>query len=238
MKQPNSILKNVRLAGFTVVELCIVIIVIVILAIVVTVSYRGISEKAANNQLITDLTRGVDLLELDYLELKSYPPSASAVNDGKGFVTSNGTVLAYRPASDLQSYCLQASMDQSGTGVYIVTQDSQPAVGACPEVQLPTPTSLAGSVTGGGTYDTYNDYSIVTITWAGVAPTQVANYEVDGCSVATVANPSAGTRSCSSDQIAYPAQTYGPLSRTFKVRAVSPDGSTKSAWASVTIQYN
>lgn len=248
MKLLTNTIKSSRQAAFTVVEILIVISVLVILVGVVAAGYKGVTERSVRALLMNDLEKSAELLEIDYSKSNAYPASASVVDDGKGLIKSDTVSLTYRPASDFQTYCLEAESSRASSIKYTVTQDEQPKVGSCPQapvtppttpvVHVAAPTGLTASISAVGGYDAYDDYSVVTITWVGVSPSLVAKYEVSGCSVSTVNNPSAGTRSCSSGQIRYPAQTYGPLYTTLKVRAVAPDNVNKSDWTSVTIQYN
>lgn len=249
MKLLKNITTNTRQSAFTVVEILIVISVLIILVGVVAVGYKGVTERSVRAQLVSDLGKSAELLEIDYSKSNAYPTTAAAADEGKGLIKSEGVTLTYQPASDFKTYCLEAVSSRATSVRYTVTQDQQPKPGTCPTtpvtppptvpvVNVATPTGLVASITEVGGYDAYDDYSVATITWTGASPSLVARYEVSGCSVGTVSNPSAGTRSCSSNQIRYPAQTYGPLYTTLKVRAVAPDNVNKSDWASVTIQYN
>ncbi len=216
--------------GFTIVELIIVIVVIAILATVGVVAYNGTQQRAASTVLQSDLRGASEKLDIDQSKNGAYPSTATDL------AASPGTTFTYR-SSDSASYCLSAKSSRSGVPEYYVTQDGKIQQGACPVVPPPAPTNLAGSVTEVGGYDSYSDYVKMTVTWTSAAPSLVASYEVQGCAVSSVANPSAGTRSCTSNQVTYPAQATGPLYQTFSVRAVAPDGVTKSAWVNVNVQY-
>lgn len=60
-------------AGFTIVELLVVIIVIAILATLVTTAYNGVQAKARDTKRITDLQAIQDALELYHLDNGGYP---------------------------------------------------------------------------------------------------------------------------------------------------------------------
>ena len=71
--------KNVRLArGFTIVELLIVIVIIGILAAIVIVSYIGLSKKATEASLTSDLDGAKRQLELYKTEHETYPTTMDA----------------------------------------------------------------------------------------------------------------------------------------------------------------
>jgi len=69
-------------AGFTIVELLIVIVIIAILAAIVTVSYYGITDRAHASVLQSDLSSGASLLGLSQAEAGKYPAGASDPNAG------------------------------------------------------------------------------------------------------------------------------------------------------------
>jgi len=104
----------------------------VILVAIVIVTYRGTTQRAANAQLLSDLENAASQLESDYVSLKTYPSSASAVNGGQGFKVSAGTTFTYKPAGNLQTYCLQAVSSKSGAKTYYMNSDDKPQEGLCP----------------------------------------------------------------------------------------------------------
>lgn len=64
--------------GFTIVELLIVIVVIAILAAISIVTYRGVTGRAAETVLKSDLRQAATQLEADRAWNGEYPPSKEA----------------------------------------------------------------------------------------------------------------------------------------------------------------
>lgn len=210
---------KVRQAGFTVVELIIVVVVIGILAGIVTFSYRGVTERSVNAQLVSDLTNAAEQLELDYLSGKRYPAASPAVAGGKGFTVSEGTNLVYQPSGDQQSYCLQASSVRSGTKSYKVTQDDRLIEGECPLVNAPGAPTIPDSlpIVNGTT---------ASLTWSAISG--ATSYEVQKKLASSSTWDAAITKTTTS-------HSYGALStnqfHNFRVRALSSGGA--SSWSAV-----
>lgn len=90
-------IKRNKDSGFTIVELLIVIVIIGILATVVIVSYNGITKKARESTLMSDLNNDARLLEMYKVENGDYPAEGSEgqVNNSQGLVKSDGNILTY-----------------------------------------------------------------------------------------------------------------------------------------------
>lgn len=74
-----------RQAGFTIVELLIVIVVIGILAAITMATFNGIQRQAASSSLKSDLTQAARTMEATYVDHGSYPvilPSSVTVSPG------------------------------------------------------------------------------------------------------------------------------------------------------------
>lgn len=218
-------------SGFTIVELITVVVVVAILAGVTTLAYGSWQDSLAKKAVQSDLQIASAAMENAKNFSNGYPSSLPSK-----FRASSNVNLSIVSASTTE-YCLQATSTRSATIAYYIVQKGKPQTGSCPVIVPPVPTNLAGSITDSGGYDSYNDYAVMTITWTSASSSLAPNYEVQGCTVTTVANPAAGTRSCSSSQVLYGYQTTGASYYNFKVRAVAPDGITKSAWASIDVQY-
>jgi prepilin-type N-terminal cleavage/methylation domain-containing protein len=139
--------------GFTIVELLVVIVVIGILAAITIVSYTGISQKANNASLVSDLTNASQQLKLYYVDHGTYPTSIDA---GTGCPTpadtnyclkvSSGNTIAYTSLNP-QTFRLA---NTKGTTSYSTTDATSPTVvtttSSCPSGFIPVP--------GSGTYGT------------------------------------------------------------------------------------
>ena len=170
--------KNSR--GFTIVELLVVIVVIGILAAITIVSYTGISQKATNSSLQSDLANASNQLKLYYTDNGAYPASLSSncpvgPPDTKYCLKpSSGNTFTYTatPAGSTSPQAYRLSSTNNST-VYAVTNNTQPAVAtsstSCPTGFIPVP--------GSGTYGT-NDFCVMKYeakNVSGVATSQEAN---------------------------------------------------------------
>lgn len=97
----HRIRERSRKAGFTIVELIVVLVVMSILAAMIIVSYIGINERAIAAALQTDLNNASKTLQLYYAEHDSYPTS---MEDGDG----NGSYCPSGPVID-DKYCIGSS---------------------------------------------------------------------------------------------------------------------------------
>lgn len=121
--------KNRQKHGFTIVELLVVITIIGILATIVIIFYIGTHEKAIDTSLQSDLKNASTILELDRVELGTYPLVKEAANYGKGLKFSNNTTFTYLYDND--SYCLEATKE---TRTWYIKSDAKiPVRGTCAE---------------------------------------------------------------------------------------------------------
>src|SRR5680860_230004 len=121
--------------GFTIVELLVVIVIIGILAAITVVSYTGISQKAKEVSLQSDLDGASKQLKLYQVEYSSFPsvmngsncPTAP-VNDTKYCLkTSSGNTYTYSSPSPYSLFALTATNTASSI-VYSITNNSAPVV--------------------------------------------------------------------------------------------------------------
>lgn len=112
-------------AGFTIVELLIVIVIIAILAAITIVAYNGITQQARVAALQSDLSNGYGTLGSYQATNGTFPASQTSAN----LASSPGNTLIYTVSSDGTSYCLQASYNST---TYAVTDNNNvPAAGYC-----------------------------------------------------------------------------------------------------------
>lgn len=110
-------------AGFTIVELLIVIVVIAILAAISTVAYRGIQERARASEVSSALAQAKKKLELYNVDHSTYPTTGNLASAG---ITTNDGSFQY--TSDGSTFCLTAT---SGTVSYTATNTTNPTQGGC-----------------------------------------------------------------------------------------------------------
>jgi len=110
-------------SGFTIVELLVVIVVIAILAAITIVSYTGISSRANNSALQSDLTNASQQLKMYYTLYGSYPTIDSVTLCPTAPIVDNKYCLK---ASHDVTYTYQADNSNSSQTFYITaTKDSQ-----------------------------------------------------------------------------------------------------------------
>lgn len=133
-------------AGFTIVELLIVIVVVAILAAIVIVSYNGISTRARQTAVINDAHSAAISMDADRTVGGSYPTSPSAVNGGKGIALSDGN--AYQFHSNGTTFCITIESQNSGINSYHVSNENlTPTQGACSQDAGSAVTTIAGNGT-------------------------------------------------------------------------------------------
>lgn len=123
-------LMHMRNQGFTIVELLIVIVVIAILAAITIIGYNGISNRARDSAIQSDVEGFAKAIENDKTLNGSYPASAGAANNGKGLISGSGNTVAYNVDSAGSAFCLQVS--RTGSQSYFATQSNlSPRTGVC-----------------------------------------------------------------------------------------------------------
>lgn len=124
-----------RFAGFTIIELLVVISVIGILAAITIVSYTGISGRAVSASLQSDLSNASSLLKMYSVEYGAYPTTLSAsycptapIADSKYCLkASPGNSFAYIPnGPSYQSFNFYGG-NSNGT-IYTINSSSSPTL--------------------------------------------------------------------------------------------------------------
>jgi prepilin-type N-terminal cleavage/methylation domain-containing protein len=159
-----------RQAGFTIVELLIVVVVIAILAAITIVAYNGITKKALISKLNSDLSTAAKTLENDKTVSTSgdYPATLSAANGGRGIIASNGGTYQYtvNNTANPKAYCITETINAIS---YNIDQSGTIKEGYCPGQSAPSVvTTLAGSSWGGFTDCTVTGTSALLNTPYGV----------------------------------------------------------------------
>lgn len=117
-------------AGFTIVELLIVVVVIAILAAITIVSYNGITQRASQAALQSEMAQAYKFLELYHLNNGQYPANLDEAIEA-GLRVGSNTELAYvlYDSSDPIYYTLTGSDDRNS---YYISSKGQtaPAIGA------------------------------------------------------------------------------------------------------------
>lgn len=115
---------GVRLRGFTIVELLIVIVVIAILAAITLIAYNGIRERAQVSAVQSAVSQGVKkILAYAALNADTYPADAAAAGLSSD---SNATYYVSRIGA---GYCITASTQ--GLAYFQTREISSPVPGTC-----------------------------------------------------------------------------------------------------------
>lgn len=115
-------------SGFTIIELLVVIVVIAILAAITIVAYSGITTKAIEATMKSDLQSAASILGLDNANEGSYPSVAADANQGKGLQTTAGNSLSY--AKTTAGFCVVISNPRLASTFY-TTEAGAIASGTC-----------------------------------------------------------------------------------------------------------
>jgi len=132
--------------GFTIVELLVVIVVIAILAAVTIVSYNGISKRAIEASMQSDLQSAAQLVETENTQNGSYPLVAAALNNGNGLPQSSNSQVSYIRVGS--GFCLWATNSKTSSVYRIDNKSMQVLAGNCSMTNNGVVTTFAGSTWG------------------------------------------------------------------------------------------
>lgn len=144
--------------GFTIVELLVVIVVIGILAAITIVSYNGITNRAVEASLQSDLQTAATTLAQDRIHTNAYPEQAADANGGKGLPASGTNTLSYLVKDN--EYCVTASSPKTSKTFYVSSLNQKVQPGSCTDsagnvwtaVESPLPARLTSVTYGGGMF--------------------------------------------------------------------------------------
>jgi len=137
------LLSTRKQTGFTIVELLIVIVVIGILAAITIIAYTGVSQKAVEAGVKSNLSGAARLLASDLTLNGSYPTTTAAANGGKGLPASNGTTYSYTVdnSANPPTYTLVATNPGTSNNYAVTSTNSTPSIVANSAPVITTPAS-------------------------------------------------------------------------------------------------
>lgn len=180
----NTIHKQ-RQNGFTIVELLIVIVVIAVLAAITIVGYNGITGRAHEVSLMTELSQAYEKVEL-YKQTSGLTAYPQTIEDADARMNET-TSFFYTPNANASSYCLSAT-NESKKYYYVTPNTGTVREGKCSltvstfigsgtagrldgtgaAAQLNNPTAAAFAPSGDMYVADYGNNSIRRVTAAGV----------------------------------------------------------------------
>lgn len=121
--------KHSSSAGFTIIELLIVIVVIAILALITVVAYNGIQSRARAAAVSSDLVNASKKLALYQIDYSTYPIDLTALT-AAGIKPSPNTSFEYSVNNTVspQTFCITAT---NNTTSYKITEATTPTSGGC-----------------------------------------------------------------------------------------------------------
>ena len=138
-------MQNTGRAGFTIVELLIVIVIIAVLAAITTVAYNGLQQRAVQSALSSQLANVSRLVKLEQAKTGQLPTSLAALNDGAGVPVTGDITLAYTADIAANTFCMTGIHKE--TTVYRTTESGALTAGGCNAIQGAAVTGSMGGTT-------------------------------------------------------------------------------------------
>ena len=120
---------NEHRQGFTIVELLVVVVVIAILAAIAIVSYNGVTARATESTMRSDLQSNATAVEVDKVINGTYPTDAPSANGGKGLSVSGNNQLTYVPIGN--EFCVSITNPKYNGVLRFKSLDRQVTNGLC-----------------------------------------------------------------------------------------------------------
>jgi type II secretory pathway pseudopilin PulG len=172
----NLVTKNkIKISGFTIVEVAVIIVVIGIIASISFVAYGSLQKSTIETQVKSDLKNAVSAME-NYRNFNgSYPASVAEA----GFTPSQGVVLTSSVSADGKVLTIKSNNNSKIGGYYTITNTTDPVFVAVTPITCPSGFIV---VPGSPTYNT-SDFCVmkyeakkVNVNGVDTAVSQAAGY--------------------------------------------------------------
>lgn len=179
--------------GFTIVELLVVIVAIAILAAITIVAYNGVTRRAVETTMKSDLQSNASGVEVDKARDGSYPADGSEANQGEGLKSSGANRLTY--VEKPYGYCIEATNPQSDKTYVVKSSSGEVTEGTCEVAVATTAGSASGFKDGDATDAQFSYYALaVDVDTSGnIYVADAGNYRIRKITPAGVVSTFAGS---------------------------------------------